>query len=209
MIKTIVIDFGGVLVRLNKQYCIDEYHRLGMDVIGNYINDYRSEDLFNDLELGRIDIDEFCREARRQSGAEASDEEIRNAWLILLQGVPRSKLDKILELRKRYRVLLLSNTNAFHWKFSLENYFDGDLDKYFDKAYISYQLGMTKPDPGMFRYMLRDAGIKPEETLLLDDSLDNCRAAGKLGIRTWHIGENEDWTLKISDRLQNLEGGQS
>lgn len=200
MIKNIVIDFGGVLVGLKKENCVAEYHALNMDVIGQYINDYRSEDLFNDLELGKIGINEFCEEARRQSGVNATDEQIKHAWLVLLTGVPQKKLDKILELRKHYRVLLLSNTNAFHWDYSVEHYFK-DLNLYFEKVYLSYELGMTKPDRKMFEFMLQDAGIKAEETLFLDDSATNCNAAEKIGIHTWHIGENEDWTQRNFEDL--------
>lgn len=193
MIRNIIIDFGGVLVRLDKSASIQAYRDLGMDAVAAYINDYRSDGIFRQLEHGEIDMKEFCNEARRLTGVNASDEAIEDAWLRLLVGVPHERLEKILELRKKYRVFLLSNTNAFHWDYSVKEYFK-DTDRYFEKMYLSYKLGLTKPDRRIFEYMLTDAGINPDESLLLDDSADNCKAAEELGIHTLLIGKDEDWT---------------
>ena len=193
MIRNIIIDFGGVLVRLDKSASIQAYRDLGMDAVAAYINDYRSDGIFRQLEHGEIDMKEFCNEARRLTGVNASDEAIEDAWQRLLVGVPHERLEKILELRKKYRVFLLSNTNAFHWDYSVKEYFK-DTDRYFEKMYLSYKLGLTKPDRRIFEYMLSDAGIDPDESLLLDDSADNCKAAEELGIHTLLIGKDEDWT---------------
>lgn len=193
MIRNIIIDFGGVLVRLDKSASIQAYRDLGMDAVAAYINDYRSDGIFRQLEHGEIDMKEFCNEARRLTGVNASDEAIEDAWLRLLVGVPHERLEKILELRKKYWVFLLSNTNAFHWDYSVKEYFK-DTDRYFEKMYLSYKLGLTKPDRRIFEYMLTDAGINPDESLLLDDSADNCKAAEELGIHTLLIGKDEDWT---------------
>ncbi|MDO5447051.1 MAG: HAD family phosphatase [Prevotellaceae bacterium] len=195
MIRNIIIDFGGVLVRLDKSASIKAFRDLGMDVVASYINDYRSEAIFRQLEHGEIDMKQFCNEARRLSGVNAPDEAIEAAWLSLLVGVPQERLDKILELRKKYHVFLLSNTNAFHWDYSVKEYFK-DTDIYFEKMYLSYKIGLTKPDRRIFELMLADAGIKADESLLLDDSADNCKMAEELGIHTMLIGKDEDWTVR-------------
>lgn len=201
MIRNIVFDFGGVLVELDKEICVNSYKRLGMDVIASYVNDYRSEDLFNDFELGKIDLHQFCEEARRQSGVYATDEEITQAWLDLYIGLPQWKLDKVLELKKDFRILLLSNMNPFHWEYACREYFK-DVNRYFEKIYLSYELGMTKPDREIFEYMINDSGINPDETLFLDDSKKNCIGAESLGIHAWHIAEREDWSKRDFDSLK-------
>ena len=195
MIRNIVIDFGGVLIALNKQASIQAFRDLGMESVAELINDYRSEGIFNELEHGKIDIHRFCDEARRMSGVDVTDEVICDAWQRLLVGVPQKRLNKILELRQSYRIFLLSNTNAFHWEYSVKEYFK-DTSRYFEKLYLSYELGLSKPDKRIFEYMLADSCINPDETLLLDDSADNCRAAEVLGMHTWLIGKDEDWTQR-------------
>jgi putative hydrolase of the HAD superfamily len=53
----------------------------------------------------------------------------------------------------------------------------------FDLLVWSYQLGMAKPDPAIYRYVLEKLGTRPEETLFLDDCLENIEAARALGIQ--------------------------
>jgi len=53
----------------------------------------------------------------------------------------------------------------------------------FDVLVWSYQLGIAKPDPAIYRHTLAELGTRPEETLFIDDKLENVEAARVLGIR--------------------------
>jgi len=53
----------------------------------------------------------------------------------------------------------------------------------FDALVWSFQLHMAKPDPAIYRYMLKELGTQPEETLFLDDRLVNVEAARALGMQ--------------------------
>jgi putative hydrolase of the HAD superfamily len=53
----------------------------------------------------------------------------------------------------------------------------------FDVLVWSYQLRMAKPDPAIYLHVLRELNTRPEETLFLDDKLDNILAARALGIQ--------------------------
>ncbi len=196
MIKNIVFDFGGILIGLDKDRSVAAFHQLGADTVAQYINDYRSEDLFNDLELGKISVEEFCQEVRKKSRPDISDEEIKHAWMLLLTDISQEKLDCIKRLHQKYHTLLLSNTNSLHWDYSVKEFFK-DLSLYFEKCYLSFELGLAKPSLEIFYHMIKDSGIIPEETLFIDDSQTNCNAAETLGIHTWHIATNEDWTKLI------------
>jgi putative hydrolase of the HAD superfamily len=52
----------------------------------------------------------------------------------------------------------------------------------FDVLVWSYQLRMAKPDPAIYRHILKELGTRPEETLFLDDKLVNVEAAQALGM---------------------------
>ena len=67
------------------------------------------------------------------------------------------------------------------------------MEDYFDRIYLSYQMKMVKPDTEIFRAVLADADIRPEETLFLDDSETNCQSAQALGIHTYTPQAHEDW----------------
>lgn len=99
-IKNIIFDFGGVLVDLDKQRCIEAFDKIGAHKIVKYVDECRQEDLFHDLEVGNTGIGDFCREVRRlSSGCKASDEEICNAWNSLLTGIPEQRLENWQALR--------------------------------------------------------------------------------------------------------------
>ena len=66
-----------------------------------------------------------------------------------------------------------------------------EFDALFDKSYFSFAVHMTKPDPRFFEFVLDQHGMKPEETLFIDDTKTNIEAAQKLGIHTYNIGQNE------------------
>jgi putative hydrolase of the HAD superfamily len=53
----------------------------------------------------------------------------------------------------------------------------------FDVHVWSYQLLIAKPDPAIYRHILANLGTQPEETLFLDDRLENIVAARDLGIQ--------------------------
>ena len=198
MIKNIILDFGGIIVNLDKDICVAEFEKINAGAIARYVDFCIQEDLFHELEIGAITIPDFCDEVRRKSpDGHATDEQIIHAWEVLLTDVPVKKLEKILELKKDYRVFLLSNTNEIHWRMAEENFFrqkEGlSLDNYFEKSYLSCRLKMIKPSKEIFLHVLEDSGLKAEETVFIDDSEKNCRAAETVGIRALHAPKGDEW----------------
>jgi putative hydrolase of the HAD superfamily len=53
----------------------------------------------------------------------------------------------------------------------------------FDVLVWSFQLRVAKPDPEIYRYVLRKLGTKPEETLFIDDKRENVAAADDMGMK--------------------------
>jgi putative hydrolase of the HAD superfamily len=53
----------------------------------------------------------------------------------------------------------------------------------FDVLVWSFQLRMAKPDPAIYRHTLQQLGTRAEDTLFIDDRLENIEAAEALGIR--------------------------
>ncbi|RRD01948.1 HAD family hydrolase [Prevotella sp. OH937_COT-195] len=200
-IRNLVFDFGTVLVGLDKNRCIAAFDSIGANEMSGYVDECRQEDLFHELEVGRIGVPEFCDEVRRKSPrCNAADEKIAWAWGELLTGIPREKLRRIVELKEQYRIFLLSNTNVIHWQRSVEEFFHfGSLgiNDFFEHIFLSYEMGMVKPDREIFIKMLNDAGIKAGETLFIDDSAANCAAAESVGIRTMHDPEGLLWIEEL------------
>ena len=197
-IKNLVIDFGGVIINLTRNRCIEAFESLGVaNIREQIVNNYQHKDLFMKIELGSITVAEFREGIRHLTRQPLTDEQIDAAWIAMLDDVPDYKLDLLLDLRKRYNTMLLSNTNEIHWQWAEKNSFayqGHHAGDFFNKIYLSYELNMLKPNADIFEYVLKDAVIKPEETLFLDDSIPNCRTAESLGIRTYTPQAREDWS---------------
>ena len=194
-IKNIVFDLGGVLVDLDFKAAINGLQEAGFANVKEQLMAFDREGIFQKFELGEITADEFRSAIRENSTVELTDEEVDNLWTAMLLEVPREKLELILDLRGKYMVYLLSNTNSIHWDYVCKNAFNYRgfrVNDYFEETFLSYEMHLAKPDKAIFEKVLEEANLLPEETLFIDDSEANCKAASELGIHThhYHIGED-------------------
>ena len=189
-ITTLIFDFGGVIVNLDKERCIRNFTALGIENTEKFLGNFGQQGVFLQYEKGQITDDEFRAELRELTTKSLTNKEIDDAWCSFLTGIPTEKLDLLIELKKKYRVLMLSNTNNIHIQYCKEHYFSRNghsIDDYFHKCYLSYEMQMAKPDAEIFEALLHDSGLKAEECLFLDDSKLNIETANQLGINTYLI----------------------
>lgn len=196
-INTIIFDFGGVLLNLNKQACVDAFAELGCDITP-YVDNYRQKGFFLLFEEGKISNEEFFAQLKQIVGKTCSEEDIKQAYKKFLTDLPQYKLDLILQLHTRYKVILLSNINQFVFDYCKEKYFETNghcLSDYFHHVYLSYEMGMCKPDERIFRTMIQNAGIEPAHCLYLDDGSANIEMGKKLGFNCYQPKINEDFSF--------------
>ena len=78
------------------------------------------------------------------------------------------------------------------------------MDDYFDAVFLSYELHELKPSEAIFRKMIAAGGMRPEETLFIDDGQKNVDAAQRLGFAVYMPGPGEDFG-HILDNLNRYE----
>ena len=88
--------------------------------------------------------------------------------------------DLIKKLKENSRVVCGTNVIDPHYDYLLEH---GDYD-IFDAVYASNKIGLSKPDPDFYWYILKEEGIKPENTIFVDDIEENVLSARKIGIKS-------------------------
>ena len=120
-IKNLLIDFGGVLIDLDRPRCIENFRKLGIQNVDELLNVYHQQGIFMQQEKGLVSAAEFRDNIREMAGKSLTDQQIDRAWNSFLVGIPTSKLDLLLKLREKYVVYLLSNTNEIHWKWSCKH----------------------------------------------------------------------------------------
>ena len=194
-IKNIVFDLGGVLIDLDFKSAINGLQKAGFTNVKEQLQAFDREGIFQKFELGEISADEFRASIRENSNVSLTDEEVDSLWNLMLLEIPREKLELILDLRSKYMVYLLSNTNKTHWDYTCQNAFNYHgfrVEDYFEETFLSFEMHLAKPDKAIFEKMLNDANLIAEETLFIDDSEANCKAAEEVGIHAhhYHIGDD-------------------
>jgi putative hydrolase of the HAD superfamily len=196
---------GGVLVDVHREQAISAFKAIGVTDADSLIDSYHHKGIFLDIENGSIDTDTFCRLLSEHAGKPLSRHDIEQAWRSIVSDPPPYKLNYLTELRKTHTLFLLSNNNpilmdswAFTGKFSAGGH---PVMHYFDKLYLSYQMKCTKPDTIIFEKMILDSGIKPSESLFIDDGIHNIKTADRLGFQTFLATNGADWRQDISHLL--------
>ena len=208
MIKNILFDWGGVLIHLDKHRCTEAFAQLGVEVSDELTNPYGQRADLKGFERGTMSVDEFHDTVRRLYAPGLTDAQIDRAWNALLLEIPTYKLDMLLKLKERYRLYLLSNTNAVHWeegrkRFDYKGY---RAEDYFEQIFLSQEIHELKPAPEAFLKVTQLAGIEPEETLFIDDLQASCDAAAALGFHTYCPKANSDWRSEL--KIENLDNYQ-
>jgi glucose-1-phosphatase len=195
-ITTVLFDFGGVLINIDRQVCLAEFAKIGVFNVEKMVSNFTQSGLFLALENGDVSAAEFRTEIRNLSEKPISDKQIDYAWNSFLIDVPEYKLDMLFELRKKYRVLMLSNTNAIHFEQVAQREFSKKgltINDYFDKCYLSYELGMAKPQEDIFNFVLLNENTNASQILFLDDGVQNIETAKRLGFATYLVKAHEDF----------------
>ncbi|MDE6050006.1 MAG: HAD family phosphatase [Paramuribaculum sp.] len=197
MIKNLLFDLGGVIMDIDRNHCVEAFKKLGMKNPDSFLGEYSQTGPFGDLESGKITVDEFHNALRPFLPASVTDEQMDAAFSDFLLGIPESRLNALKELRKKYKVYILSNTNPIMWHNRIATEFTkqgGDISTYIDGAVTSFEEKTMKPDDGIFIAACKKLNIKPEETVFLDDSLANTQAAAALGFDTIHVAPGTEFT---------------
>ena len=208
LFNTIVFDLGGVIINLNVPRCVTNFKRLmgetnvrnilGIDDEGEGVVavSAATKQLMHDYEYGNITTDEFLKSLQEYCYAGTTIEQIREAWLSMLDELPQQRLDYIASLRKAgYKTVLLSNSNELHWEPIWVQY---NLGSYFDYVFASQHLHMAKPNREIFEHVVREAKVDCAHTVYVDDLEKNRRAGEQFA--GWQTVESiDELKLKIEN----------
>ena len=197
-IKNIIFDLGKVLLNLDFEASIKAFQQLGLknDVLDN--KQAYSDPVFYELEVGKISPKEFCNGVRRYlNNQDLTDLQIEDAWYAMILDIPASRVKVVQELSKNYNVYLFSNTNQIHIerlhrKFKAEHGID--FPSLFVKDYYSHEIHERKPDLSSYQKVIELSGIKPEESIFIDDLEKNIIGAQQSGLKTFWLKDGIEMT---------------
>lgn len=179
MIKAFIFDLGRVIVPFD--------HEIGLQILERHCaflrDDIRAK-IFasNELQLyqmGKISSDEFFAAMKTALNVKISFEEFAEIWNSSFTFTPLIDEAVIERLAEKYRLLILSDTNALHFEFIRRKF---PILRHFHDFVLSHEVGFLKPSEEIFRIAVKRAGCAPEECIFTDDVPANVGAARNIGI---------------------------
>jgi len=179
-ISVVVFDLGNVLLPFDYSIAIARLNSISPD-LGNKFSLYSKENyqFHRSFERGDISNEDFISQMLK-----ALDNKIDSKCFceiyseIFIENKPVTNLLPF--LKKHYKLILLSNTNAIHQKYGWQKY---KFLKYFDKLILSNEINAVKPEEKIYRAAEEFSGQPSAEHLFIDDILEYANAAQNIG---WH-----------------------
>ncbi|MEO6844006.1 MAG: HAD-IA family hydrolase [Ginsengibacter sp.] len=196
--KILFSDIGGVLLRNGwghesrkaaaEKFKIDYFE---MDILHDFI--------FNVWEMGKISIDDYLDTVVFKEKRSFSRKEFKEFMLAQSVELPKMLpwMIKWKNKNKNIKVISLNNEPKELNQYRIEKF---KLHQFFDAFVSSCEVGMRKPDPGIFLLAIGIAQAKPKECLYFDDRIMLVEAAKKVGIHAYHHKDFES-TKKIIESL--------
>ena len=187
-IKNIIFDLGGVLLNIDYQKTANAFKQLGVHQFDDLYSQATANQLFEALETGNISASDFYKAMMPFCNDGTTIQQIQLAWNAILLDFRPNALKTLEALKPHYNLFLLSNTNSIHHtafnQILKEETGHLSLDNFFIKSYYSHLINLRKPYAATYKWVLDDGGMVAEETLFIDDSINNINGAKEAGLQT-------------------------
>jgi len=183
MIKNIVFDVNGVLLKFNFKSCLDTFDwtpRIKQQIADIIFKSELGTEFFE----GKIGSITFYKNLIKNfPKRKAEIKQIFQAeFLEHLISPDYDTFGFLKEMKKKYNVYILSNMD-FSMAESFKNLFN--INEHINGALYSYEVGLRKPNPEIFKTLIEKYNIDPNETVYIDDSFRNAKTAETLGFKSF------------------------
>ena len=204
-IDTLIFDYGGVIVNIDNAPVIQALSDLGISRFEQLIHAGKIKKLMRQFIDGLVPTAHTLVEMQQLCRKGTTVDDIVEILDKLCGDLPKSRLEALAELRKKYKVYMLSNICDVLWEKSEKQIRSLGFNPQdcFDDFFLSYQMNVAKPDSGIYRQMIKATGLVPENALYFDDREENYKAGKALGfksvlVKTNCIEDTDAWKQLIS-----------
>lgn len=199
VIKVIICDLGGVILDVpHVDTKVARWAtRLGRDAseLNRLLWD---EDLVAKANTGALDGEEYWRMASARLGIDPTQmRELLDDWFAG-EELNSFLVDFLLKLKPQIRLAALSNA----WSTTRPYLKRHNLEEVFEAIVISAEEGWAKPDPKIYEVTLERMGVRPADSVFIDDKMKNVQAAQKMGIHGIHHTSNDQ---SVSELMRLIE----
>ncbi len=183
-----IFDMGNVIIDIDFKRALAVWSNLSGTPLAMLTAKFSLGDTFEKHECGQISDAEFVERMCDEMDVSLSFEQVAEGWHAIFIDVRKDVIDLMNQLRAQgHRVVILSNTNRLHFEYWSVHY--PVIAASADCLYLSQALGMRKPDPDIFKYVLAAEGVTADQSIFFDDILEHVEAAKKSGIHAIHVAD--------------------
>lgn len=179
MIKAILLDLGNTLVPFDFRRGYARLEGLCRYPAAEIPKRIATTDLVTRFETGLIEPEPFVKELCTVLELDMGYDDFCHIWSDIFSPEPNIPESMLASLRQKYRLVLLSNTNALHFDLLWKNY---PLLRQFHALVLSHKVHAMKPSPEIYAAAIENAGCRPEECFFTDDILAYVEGARTAGI---------------------------
>ena len=193
-IRLIISDFGGVICTFDYRiFCERLARRIGRDAEEIYAAVYHG-DLHAEFEQGRLTGPEYHRKVMDRFGANVPYAEFFPMYGDIFTEIPGT-CDLLRRLHTRYPLYLLSDTNEIHFGYVKQTV---EAVRLFQQCIVSYEVGVMKPQPGIYQEALRRAGLPADACVFIDDRSGNVEGARRVGMHAVQFVSPEQCAAELA-----------
>jgi glucose-1-phosphatase len=197
-LRMILFDIGNVLVELADASLISNLSR--RDFSYNYFwETWPKIQGVIDFESGKTDSETFSESVIDFYDLDVSVDEFISVFRTGAKHKYQGVDELLTRLSDSYEIACLTNTNPIHWPKIRDEF---GLGRFFRKSYVSYELGLLKPDAKLFGHVLNDTGFEANEVLFVEDNINHVHMAESLGFICCHVDNFENAKVKIENMIQ-------
>ena len=194
--EAILFDLGGVLMDFSGLQRLAEL--TGEDNDAAFGERWGRSPWLQAFERGHCTATEFAAGVVGDWDLELTPEEFLLEFANWPAGPFEGAVELVRHLYGKVPMGCLSNTNPIHWQAHLDRW---EIVRYFEWTFVSYELGMMKPDPDLYDYVLGEVGVAAGRLLFLDDCDEHVIAARERGIRSHAVVGLEAVRASIAKHL--------
>ena len=181
-VELVLFDLGGVLVRLGGVGAMRAL--AGIDSDDEVWARWMACPWVRSFERGLCSEDDFASGVIADWGLSIAVSEFLERFASWPEALFEGAVELVEEVRSRVPVGCLSNTNSIHWEVQGKVW---GFDQLFDFRFLSYELGLIKPDAEIFEHVLTAVGSPGGRIVFLDDNSLNVTAAGGMGFQAHQV----------------------
>lgn len=194
-----IFDLGNVVIDIDFNRVLGVWSNLSGVPLATLQERFTLGEAFEQHERGEINDEAFGARLCHEMGLLLSFEQFSAGWQAIFVAPRTEVLDIMSRLRQDgHRVVILSNTNRLHcahWPALFP-----EVSVAADRLYLSQDIGMRKPEAGIYQYVLAQEQIPASQSVFFDDNEQNIAAAQALGIQSVFVADRQTVPAYFADR---------